>query len=261
MIEREAAKHVYRCAVAAHLAYLDGPALETELAAAGFTMVAALQRGSHHALVVDDRSVSDGSVRLLAFRGTDDAADWRTNLNVWFRATPWGRVHRGFQDAVSTFWPEVDGYLRDAIAARRKTWVTGHSLGGALALLAAARLAAEAQTVDRICTFGQPPVGGSRFCDRCLESFGDRYIRCVNHTDAVVEDLSFWRQHTGTLWYFDVDGHLHHQVDFRRNLLDHVLAPHRLGGLSQFGAHAMSRYMPLLETLAGSAASSFSPRG
>src|SRR5262245_52353554 len=106
-IDHDTARQVYRCAVAAGLAYLEGTELQSQAAAAGCALVAAIQRGTHHALVLDD-----GSARLLAFRGTDRVDDWRTNLDVWFRSTPWGRVHRGFQDAVSTFWPEVDEHVR-----------------------------------------------------------------------------------------------------------------------------------------------------
>ena len=245
MTDRETALQVYRCAVAASLAYLDGGDLQSQAAQARLVLVAAIQRGSHNALVLDD----DG-VRLLAFRGTDERNDWRTNLDVWFRSTPWGRVHRGFQDAVTTFWPEVDAHVRDGINGGRRIWLTGHSLGGALALLAGARFAAYNVIADRICTFGQPAVGGSAFCRRCENAFGARYIRCVNHTDAVADDLTFWRQHSGALWYFDVDGALHHEISFRRGLLDHVLAPHRFGGLSQFSAHGIAKYLPLLRSVA-----------
>jgi triacylglycerol lipase len=243
--ERETALQVYRCAVAAGLAYLDRGELHSQAAEARFALVAAIQRGSHNALVLDD----DG-VRLIAFRGTDERKDWLTNLDVWFRSTSWGRVHRGFQDAVTTFWPEVDDHVRVGITAGRRIWLTGHSLGGALALLAAARLAANDVIADRLCTFGQPAVGGAAFCRQCGTSFGTRYIRCVNHTDAVADDLTFWRQHSGTLWYFDVDGVLHHTVTFRRGLIDHVMAPHRFGGLSQFSAHGMAKYLPLLRAIA-----------
>ena len=242
--DRDTAERVFRCALAARLAYLDGNALEAAVAKSRFTLVAALQRGSHHAVVLDD-----DRVRMVGFRGTDDRVDWRTNLNVLARSTPWGRVHRGFLEAVTTFWPQVGDTVREGIGRDRRIWLTGHSLGGALAVLAAAKLSEEGHSVEQLCTFGQPPVGGSDFCRHCSMTLGERYIRCVNHTDAVVDDLSMWRQHSGTLWYFDVDGHLHHDVSFRRGLIDHVLAPHRFGGLSQFGAHAMANYLPLLQTL------------
>src|SRR3954462_2239964 len=107
MTERETASQVYRWAVAARLAYVDGSELRSQAAEAGCAVVAAIERGSHNAVVLDE----DG-VRLLAFRGTDGANDWRTNLDVWFRSTPWGPVHRGFQDAVTTFWPDVAEHVR-----------------------------------------------------------------------------------------------------------------------------------------------------
>jgi len=129
-------------------------------------------------------------------------------------------------------------------------WITGYSLGGAIALLASIRLlASDATAVDRLCTFGQPAVGSSTLCAHCDEALFDRYIRCVNHTDAVADPVSMWREHTGALWYFDVDGRLHHEVTWRQNLADHIDAPRRLGGLSQIAAHSMAAYLPLLQSL------------
>jgi len=239
------ARNVYRCAVAAQLAYLSAHSLEAEAKRVGFTLVARLDRGRNNGVVLDLPGV-----RIVAFRGTDEAADWRTNLNLLPRSTPWGRVHRGFQDATASFWPDVAARVREATAAGQKIWVTGHSLGGAIATLAAVRLfGSNEATVDLLCTFGQPPVGGSRFCTHCQEKFGERYIRCVNHTDAVADDVSLWREHSGTLWYFDVDGVLHHTVSWRRSAADHVRAPQMYGGLSQFGAHGMAKYLPLLRSL------------
>jgi pimeloyl-ACP methyl ester carboxylesterase len=214
-------------------------------AAAGLSLVARLAHGTNVGVVLDGPEQ-----RIIAFRGTDELADWRTNLNLGFRRTPWGRVHRGFQDAAERFWPEVAQHASDAAGARRALWLTGHSLGGAIALLVAARLSvADTGSVHGLCTFGQPAVGGGSFCRHCDECLSDRYIRCVNHTDVVAGAPSLFREHGGSLWYFDIDGHLHHEVTLKRNLLDTVGAPRQLGGLSQVTAHGMERYLPLLRAL------------
>lgn len=71
-----------------------------------------------------------------------------------------GRVHLGF----ATAFAEVSDDL-DAIARRKspgqKLWITGHSLGGALANLAAAHLGRE--TVHGLYTYGCPRVGDAAF--------------------------------------------------------------------------------------------------
>lgn len=232
------------CAQAAWLAYLDVRDLERESAQAGFTLRDALARRSHAAVVLDR-----DDVRIVSFRGTDDAADWWTNLNILFRRTPWGIAHRGFWDATSLFWPDVQRHVLDAAAGGRRIWLTGHSLGGAMATLAASRLLCENErAIDGLCTFGQPPVGGGKFRRTCDRVLGQRYLRIVNHTDSVVGGGFF--SHAGRLWYFDTSGTLHlDRKPFVQGVRDEWKANEMLGGLYMFGAHSMQLYLPLLQGL------------
>ncbi len=234
--------HAFRCAQASWLAYLDGAHLVEECARASFTLRLSLTRGSHAALVLDR-----DDMRIVAFRGTDQAADWWTNLNVLFRRTAWGIAHRGFWDATGLFWPEVDQLVQSAAADDRRIWLSGHSLGGAMATVAAARLlAANERAIDGLCTFGQPPVGGGRFRRNCDRVLGTRYLRIVNHTDSVVGRGFF--SHAGKLWYFDTSGRMHYQSKpFVQGVRDQWRANQMLGGLYMFGAHGMQQYLPLLE--------------
>jgi len=192
----ELALPILRCATAATLAYLEASQVAIDAPASGFSVVAPLKRDHNYGVVLDEPDV-----RVLAFRGTDECGDWLTNLKLVPRHTAWGLVHAGFDDATTSFWPEIPRRVREARDAGRRVYFTGHSLGGAIALLAAAKLVERTEgDVDLLCTFGQPAVGGGTFCNRCREAFGDKYIRCVNHTDAVADDASFWRERAGTLW-------------------------------------------------------------
>lgn len=233
----------FRCAQAAWLAYLDAATLAEECARAGFTLRDALTRGSHAAIVLDC-----DDTRIVAFRGTDQAADWWTNFNLLFRRTAWGIAHRGFCDATGLFWPEVDRYVQSARDEGRRVWLSGHSLGGAMATVAAARLlAVNEQSIDLLCTFGQPPVGGGKFRRNCDRVLGQRYVRIVNHTDSIVDKGLF--SHAGRLWYFDTGGRLHFDTrPFVQGIRDQWRANEMLGGLYMFGAHGMQRYLPLLES-------------
>ncbi len=68
----------------------------------------------------------------------------------------------------------------------RSLWITGHSLGGALAVLATAKLRFEkAQPVSGLYTYGQPRVGDFEFCSRFDQGFGDYTFRFVNFQDIV----------------------------------------------------------------------------
>lgn len=104
---------------------------------------------------------------VLAFRGTDSLDDWRTDSRRELVPRKWcdGRVHRGFAEALSIGWWRV-AHLVGLAPRGLPLLVTGHSLGGALAVLAAVRLQREGIPVAHVCTFGQPRVGDRRFCRR-----------------------------------------------------------------------------------------------
>ena len=74
------------------------------------------------------------------------------------------RVHQGFQDAYKSIRHKVQGMIRPA----SKTVFVGHSLGGALAVMAAMETCAHR---PRVITFGCPRIGNAAF-NRLLESTG-----------------------------------------------------------------------------------------
>jgi len=94
----------------------------------------------------------------LVFRGTDDLKAWLTNLQAW--ETPLGggiAVHKGFEDAFKPVWPKIEKAL-DGVD--EPVFFSGHSLGAALATIAAQKRAPRA-----LYTFGSPYVGNRAFVD------------------------------------------------------------------------------------------------
>ncbi len=148
-------------------------------------------------------SFSDGLI--LSFRGTDADAlrDWLTDMDTAKVPGPWGRVHRGFSEALDEVWGEVIDTLKEFQSdTLQPLWVTGHSLGGAVAVLASARLHAGGRRVKGLYTFGQPRVGNAAFA----EAFGDRVVnmvRFVNNEDIVPRVPWFDYEHAGDKCYFD----------------------------------------------------------
>ena len=119
---------------------------------------------------------------LVAFRGTEGDR-WDDILtDVRFAQVPWlaGHVHAGFADAVHAIQPELTGLL-DRVAPGRTVWFCGHSLGAALATLAADLYG----STHGVCTFGSPRVGDRAFANAFGEKFGDRSCRYVNNHDVV----------------------------------------------------------------------------
>lgn len=106
---------------------------------------------------------------IVTFRGTTtNMADFGTDLNVTMtRMNDWDEddlpiyVHSGFIGAVDAIVDNVVASVAQH-APGRQVWVTGHSLGGAIASLVAYQLhAVEGIDVQGVYTYGSPMVGDS----------------------------------------------------------------------------------------------------
>jgi hypothetical protein len=123
------------------------------------------------------------SVALLAFRGTQNPGQWLRDVRFMPWRHQWGLVHRGFLDGVHDVELDLQNF-DDAARGANHVWITGHSLGGALALLAGAR-AKMAGMAPSLYTYGQPRVGLGDFADRFAIELAGRLIRFVNQSDIV----------------------------------------------------------------------------
>ncbi len=128
----------------------------------------------------------DDEQALVAFRGSQTLGDWVYNANLQLVAWPGpGRVHQGFFVALDAVWQGLSAQLAD-LPVDRKLWYAGHSLGGALAMLAADRLRLEQ---DRSCagifTFGAPKVGDAEFAQDYDHALRDKTFSLLNHGDPI----------------------------------------------------------------------------
>ena len=104
----------------------------------------------------------NGKFLVLAFRGTeanstkDIKADARAKLT---RYPSGGRVHKGFMDAFEHVEFEIQDRLKQyAKYQKYPLYITGHSLGGALATVAS-RMLEHQGGIAAVYTFGSPRVG------------------------------------------------------------------------------------------------------
>ena len=149
----------------------------------------------------------DDELVILAFRGTVSTTDWLRNLKISRKESPLGKIHRGFQEGLDAVWDDpIETVLRELAGSDRKVWITGHSLGGALATLAAAR-ASEWLDIAGVYTFGQPLVGNRRFAKLFNRRFRDRFHRFVNDGDIVpkVPPAPLYA-HVDQRFHFDTEG-------------------------------------------------------
>jgi len=209
-------------------------------------------------------------IAVVSFRGTEptkwsdvgvDAKAWHHSLEDEGWSTGWGRVHDGFFDAFGTV---ADGRLMAKIAGLHGTevglWITGHSLGGALATVTAARLLEEMEAgqphpLRAVYTFGSPRVGDRAFRSRFTElarKHGVRTVRVRNGRDTVtnVPGLLMEYAHVGLLLHLTEEGIA--VIDDPEAEPGHglgSLADHNMMGYDRGGAPVSGYYRRLVEAL------------
>lgn len=128
---------------------------------------------------------------FVSFRGTSDVAEWVADIDAipddYRPISRFGQVHSGFQDVYQLVRANIAADLATAAAGCDQVLVTGHSLGAALAVLAAPDLARNMppNTIEpRLVTFAGPRVGVSDFASD-FNALIESCYRVVNFLDIV----------------------------------------------------------------------------
>lgn len=105
------------------------------------------------------RNLATNSV-FVTFRGTESVFDWLADLSIAQVAHPWGKVAKGF----NFVYAQCTGSVQTAVARApgAPVFVTGHSMGAALAVLASADLAIGG-IVPQMYNFASPRTGDPAF--------------------------------------------------------------------------------------------------
>lgn len=126
---------------------------------------------------------------LLAFRGSEEFIDWMVDFRIGQRDGEelglTGKVHRGFANVLEGSWDDIERLVSHFASDGQPIWVTGHSMGAAVATLAAARLANAGYNVGPLYSFAGPRAGDQLFAQDLYSSLDGRHYRFVNGGDLV----------------------------------------------------------------------------
>lgn len=124
-------------------------------------------------------------VTLVSFAGTDPLAlaNWVTNFHLGPRSRD---MHYGFRIAIDAVWDDLAMALQSA-GAQTPLYISGHSLGGALAVIFAERALRELTIkASGVYTFGAPRVGAASFVQAYNDSgLGERTYRLIHGLDII----------------------------------------------------------------------------
>ncbi|CCI40557.1 unnamed protein product [Albugo candida] len=227
-------------------AYFDSPGQPSEsgygeinLEPYGFELIAQLRNAVMDTHVLIAYNATKNRL-VVAFRGTSSRQNWKSNLRfhqtvLWIKsqranrndgcrrrlkrilskiplfdmALP--RVHSGFWQAYMTVRSDLKRVVRLLLYEHPgvSTYVTGHSMGGTLAILAAYDFSVSFDIAVEMYNFGGPRVGNPSFVRNYNRHVPNSY-RVVMDGDIVPGVPKFWGlyQHIGTEVALDLEGNL-----------------------------------------------------
>jgi pimeloyl-ACP methyl ester carboxylesterase len=169
-------------------------------------------------LEFDDRTV-------FAIRGTSSSEDVMIDAEIIL--VPFGaessRVHSGFLKQYKSMQSDIIAFI-----GTKPCEFVGHSLGGALATIAAAHIKSLFPNLLVKCvTFGSPRVGNAAFA-KWFESV-DESVRVVNGNDIVTRSPKLFYSHVkgehrvGSSWWWFASVRDHYLDSYRAGLADRSL--------------------------------------
>ena len=197
----------------------------------------------HRAPVFVGFAIASERANIIAFRGTQTQIEWWRNLQATQKnysnpitAEQYGRVHQGYltivREQISSILIETVRQLDPTIPC----YITGHSLGGAVATLSAIEIALQIPEIReqiQLYTYAAPRIGDREFAEAHSQLIPNSY-RVANLSDSVplVPPIEIKTKfttanyaHVGQKWSFT--------AQFGDVLLNHVVDTYRMAIESQ----------------------------
>lgn len=186
----------------------------------GFISVVGADKNSAQAAFIEHKDYL-----CFAFRGTNELVDWLDNINVLSTKQLFGEFHKGFWDSVTDVWDTLwAAYEERQRVQERPIMITGHSLGGGMATIAAARLTHLKIPFTSVYTFGQPR-SMTRSTAKMLDSMcKGQFFRFENNNDIVTKVPSRFTgySHVGTHLYISEEKKITLNPGLRYIVMDYV---------------------------------------
>lgn len=240
---------IQRQATLANIAYLDANDIKTSLLSEDQTLI--------HQATLPDSQVSyflsrSNGVQTIAVRGTANLENALVDVDLALQFTPALNIilHQGFAAATQAIYQDVKPYLIEDMPIA----TTGHSLGGAVAVILAMHLAHDHYPLQQVMTFGQPKVtnvaGAKAFAALPL-------IRVVTPHDIVplvpplsplqIKDLDiYWHIGEEVILLGD---HEYSQTNGVKSMLRATKFTSSIPDEKNLIAHKMTTYLTLIEQL------------
>lgn len=215
---------------------------------AGFISVLGESKNSAQGALIEHKDYL-----CLAFRGTDEIDDWLDNFNVFSEAAMFGDFHKGFLYSLEDIWTPLFKQIKKLKSEKsRPVFITGHSLGGAMATVAAAKMIHADLPFTSVYTFGQPRVVTADTARIINIEAKNRYFRFQNNNDIVtrVPARLMGYSHVGQLLYITKEKEIHNDPGFWYQFLDSVTGAVQAAveqGLDLIEDHARERYREAIE--------------
>ena len=157
---------------------------------------------SQRCYLIQRQTGTGEKVLIIVFRGSDDFSDWWDNVNCLPCQT--GSKKEGLHSGFANRYGHFEYAIREEIKKfdPNQIWITGHSLGGALAVICADQIKNDSELnmyeskLKGVFTFAQPMVGKESF-----KEFRNVHVHFTNEND-IVPRLAPSYKHSGLMIRF-----------------------------------------------------------
>ena len=185
-----------------------------------FITISSVDKNSAQAALIEHENYL-----CMAFRGTDEFSDWLDNINAFSTKELFGEFHRGFWNSLEDVWQSINERFRSLQEQnKRPIFITGHSLGGAMATIAAAKLIHVDKPFTSVYTFGQPRALSRETAQVFNVECKSRFFRFHNNNDIVtrVPARLMGYSHVGNYLYITEEKEIYREVGFWFKFLDQI---------------------------------------